>query len=275
MLRKISKKAVATAAALMLSAPLALAKDTDRTSPFSFSTGGGLRYPNTVQDKDGDNFFASGWLKAQAEFYKSDKAEFGAVIIGSLATDSKGFNWNNNARLGFGAYYKIRPAKGLSVTFNLRQEYYGEYSSSKRRNGLYASINYYYFKSFKPTSDFNILGMQYTGAELKSYGAIKYPGSLKDGDSNVTLKLGLEYGLKLAVPNSKLLVVPYASINLAADLDGNNYNNKVRPAVGFRVKYPLEKGSLFVGINAEADYRPINGTTDFGVQIAAGWYKKF
>lgn len=240
-----------------------------------FSTGGALRYPNTVQEKDGENLFASGWVKGEIKLGKTEKTEFGLIAIGSAALDSEGFDWNNNTRLGFGAFYKVRPMTGLSVTLNLRQEYYQENNSSKKESGLYASVNYYYYKSFDPKSEVPFLGLSRKGAELKSYGGIKYPGSLKKSAKNPTFNIGIEYATKFAIPETKFSIMPYASLNLAADLEKKNYNNKVRPAIGLRIKYKLDGGSIYAGLNAEADYRPIEGTTSSNLQLTAGWYKKF
>ena len=262
---------VATIAACFLTPAAA----EEKKQKIEFSTGGTFRYPNTVQEKDSKNVFASGWIKGDIKLGKSEKSEYGLIAIGSAALDSEGFNWNNNTRLGFGAYYKLRPMKGLSVTFNLRQEYYREFSSSKKESAAYASLSYYYFKSFDPKSEAPFLGLTRKGAELKSYGSIKYPGSLQKNDKNVTFNMGIEYAAKLAIPDTKLSIMPYASLNLAGDIEKKGYNNKIRPALGLRLKYKLDGGSIYAGLNAEADHRPIEGTTNSKLQLTAGWYKKF
>ncbi|MHA6263518.1 hypothetical protein ACXYMO_09965 [Arenibacterium sp. CAU 1754] len=242
---------------------------------FSGATGGILRFPNTNQDIDDGNAFAEAWLKLDVELWRQGDTALKAFMLANYVGDSKPFAYNNTRKAGLGLSLSTRVTDNLELIFSARYDWFGERSTSIRRQGWRLAVDYYYYKYWAETDTKSVWGMTKRSNVLKSYGTLAYPGSLIKGDNNIVLTLGAEYSAEYQIPDTKLLFIPFVDAHFSWDKDGNNYNNKIIPAVGVKLRKPLKKGELFLGAKYEVDYRWVANTVDTGPMIFAGWYKGF
>lgn len=242
---------------------------------FSGATGGILRFPNTNQDIDDGNAFAEAWLKLDVELWRQGDTALKAFMLANYVGDSELFAYNNTRKAGLGLSLSTRVTDNLELIFSARYDWFGERSTSTRRQGWRLAVDYYYYKYWAETDTKTVGGMTKRSNVLKSYGTLAYPGSLIKGDNNIVLTLGGEYSAEYQIPDTKLLFIPFVDTHFSWDKDGNNYNNKIIPAVGVKLRKPLEKGELFLGVKYEVDYRWVANTVDTGPMIFAGWYKGF
>ena len=245
------------------------------TLRFSGATGGILRFPNTNQDKDSGNSFAEAWIKSDIELYQSNDTRFKAFVLANYVRDSKPFAYNNTQKSGVGLSLSTRVGKHLELTFSARYDWFRELETTTEREGMRYAIDYYYYRYWPDQEGKSLWGMEKRANVFKSYGTLEYKGSLIKGDDNVVLTVGGEYSTDYAFDDSKWLFVPFVDMHFSWDVDQNNYNNKIIPAVGAKLRRPVEKGEIFVGVKLEADYRWVDGTLDTGPMVFAGWYKGF
>ena len=242
---------------------------------FGGATGGILRAPNTNQDVDDGNAFAEAWIKAHVELWRSDDTVLKVYALANYVRDSKPYAYNNTTKAGLGLSLAMRPHKNIELTFSARHDWFRELDTPTRRRGWRFAIDYYYYKYWEASEPKQVFGMTKRANILKSYGTLEYPGSLIKGDDNLVLTLGGEYSADYQIPDSKFLFTPFVDTHFAWDLDGNNYNNKLIPAVGVKLRRPVKNGELFFGVKYEVDYRWVENTIDPGPMIFAGWYKGF
>lgn len=245
------------------------------TLRFSGATGGVVRFPNTNQETDSGNTFAEAWVKSDVELYRRNDTRFKAFVLANYVRDSKPFAYNNAQKTGVGLSLSTRVDKHLELTFSARYDWFRELKTMTKREGMRYAIDYYYYRYWPDQKGKSLWGMNKRADVFKSYGSLEYKGSLIKGDDNVVLTVGGEYSSDYAFDESKWRVVPFVDMHMAWDLDQNNYNNKIIPAAGVKLRRPIEKGELFVGVKLEADYRWVNDTLDTGPMIFAGWYKGF
>lgn len=247
----------------------------ERRLKFGGATGGILRAPNTNQDLDENNAFGEAWIKGDVELWRKGETVAKAFILANYVRDTKPFAYNNTTKAGIGLSLAMRPHKNIELTFSARHDWFKELTSPVRRQGWRFAIDYYYYKRWEQTEPKNFGNLSKRANVLKSYGTLASPGSLIAGDNNVVLTVGGEYSSEYQFPNSDLLLVPFVDTHFSWDKDQNNYNNKLIPAVGVKIRKPLDKGELFFGVKYEADYRWVDKTMDTGPMIFAGWYKGF
>lgn len=242
---------------------------------FGGATGGIIRAPNTNQDLDKGNAFAEAWLKLDVELWRQGDTVLKAFVLGNYVRDTKPFAYNNTTKGGVGISLATRPNDNLEITFSARYDWFRENKTAVRRQGWRCAIDYYYYKRWEQTEPKMFAGMSKRANVLKSYGTLAYPGSLIPGDKNVVLTLGAEYSAEYQIPDSKLLFIPFIDTHFSWDNDGNNYNNKLIPAVGVKLRKPIKNGEIFFGVKYEVDYRWVDKTVRTGPMIFAGWYKGF
>ncbi len=254
------------------------AKSDEEAKPklkFSGATGGIVRFPNTNQEEDRHNAFAEAWIKADVELWRRDNTVLRAYVLGNYVRDTKPYDYNNTTKAGIGLSLSARPHDDLEVTLSARHDWFGELDSTTRREGWRVAIDYYYYKYFEAKEPRLFWGMTKRANVLKSYGTLEFPGSLVRGDDNLVLTLGAEYSADYVIPDSSLLMVPFVDVNFAWDVDANNYNNKLIPSIGVKMRKPLERGEIFWGVRYEVDYRWVENTVDTGPMVFLGWYKGF
>lgn len=236
------------------------------------ATGGVLRYPNNNQTLENSNGFAGAWLKTGVEFWQTGSTQLQVFYLGRLERDTKEFFWNNTINHGIGLQASTRPTDHLELTFSIRHDWSRELTSGRTKQGWKPEIYYYYSRRFKqkPTLFF---GRPHSVNVLRSFGMLELPGSLDRNDDNYVLSIGVEYSAELKLDKKgNFLLSPLVDLQLGWDSDENNYNTKIIPAIGFKIRKPLTTGELFTGIKIEVDYRPIADTTDIGPVIYSGWY---
>lgn len=235
------------------------------------ATGGVLRYPNNNQLEEDGNAFGEAWIKQGLQFWQSGTTKAQGFYLGNLVRDTEPFGWNNAVKHGFGLQLSTRPTDHLELTFSARHDWSRELASGLSKQGWRLAIDYYYYQYVGRSGTF--LGQPHRANVFKSYGTLAVPGSLDEGDDNVVLSVGGEYSSELNLDaDGKVLLVPFIDLHLGWDQDQNNYNTKILPAFGVKVRRPLETGEFFAGVKVEADYRPITGSIDVGPIASAGWY---
>lgn len=242
---------------------------------FGGATGGIIRAPNTNQDLDAGDTFGEAWLQVYAELWRSGDTVLKAFFLGNYVRDTKPYAYNNTTKGGLGLSLAMRPTDALELTFSARYDWFKELFTDTRRQGWRFALNYYYYKRWEPTEPTTLWSMPKSATVFKSYGSIETPGSLVDGDNNIVVTIGGELSTEYEIADSKTLFVPFIEANFAWDADQNNYNNKLIPAVGVKLRRPIDKGELFLGVKYEIDYRWVDDTVDTGPMLFAGWYKGF
>lgn len=264
---------------LTMFAAIPLASATLAESPnqkfFGGATGGILRFPNTNQDRDSGNSFGEAWLKLHATLWSRGDTKLQAYGLANYVRDSKPFAYNNTQKAGVGLYFSTRLGDHLHLGFSARHDWFEELATPTRRQGWRYAIDYYYYRYFPAKKEQTLWRMTKTANVFKSYGTLETPGSLQPGDDNVVLSIGGEYSADYSIPDSKLIFVPFVDTHFVWDADGNNYNNKLIPAIGAKLRYPLVNGEVFFGVKYEVDYRWQKDTLAQGPMIFLGWYKGF
>ncbi|OOY10900.1 hypothetical protein BMG00_17240 [Thioclava marina] len=239
------------------------------------ATGGIVRFPNDAQPQEAGNLFAEAWVKLGYRIYKTDKLDLSLFALGNHVMDSAGQPWNNSNKLGLGLSLSWQVSDALNVTFSARHDWYRERGTGEKRNGPRYAIDFYYYRYWAAAPDKFMFGLSQSGTVFKSYGTLAYPGSLVEKDRNLVLTLGAELSRDLVIPDSKWIVSPFVDIDFSWDSDRNEYNNKLIPGVGVKLRYPLKHGEIFAGARLAADYRPVSGTTSVKPGLFLGWYKGF
>ncbi|WP_141137797.1 hypothetical protein [Actibacterium lipolyticum] len=257
---------------LMLMSFSAVAAEDTR---FHGATGGILRFPNSNQPEDENNLFGEAWLKLAYSVAKTEKGNLSFYTLGNVVADTKPFAYNNTAKLGVGLSYSYQVSDALNISFSARHDWFQERTTDVRRSAMKYEMTYYYYRYWAAEPDDKMFGLSRNAWIFKSYGTLAYPGSLEENDDNLVLTLGGEYSTDLQLGESKWLLSPFIDVDFAWDRDGNNYNNKIIPGVGAKIRRPIEKGEIFVSLRAQADYRWKAGTTDVKPGIHIGWYKGF
>jgi len=239
---------------------------------FYGETGGILRFPNTLQTPDRANAIGVTWIKESVDLYKTAKTSFNLVAQGTYSRDTKPFVWNNSVTFGIGAELTIKLTDYLKLKAIARHDWYIQSDGVKKEANRYY-LNYSFFKNW--LRDGVKLDEKYRRVNyiLTINGALAFPSSLNNGDNNVLLTSIAELSMILRAKEKKISVIPYANIDFSMDRDANNYNNKLAPAIGLKIRYPLKKGQILLGASYGADFRWIDGTREFGSSIFLKWNK--
>lgn len=242
---------------------------------FSGATGGIVRTPENLQPKNDGNLFGEAWAKLAYELDRGEDTVTSIFTLGNFVADSKGFGYNNTAKIGIGLSHSIQVNDALNVTFSARHDWFAERGSNVRRSGIRLAVDYYYYKRWDARPGEKFLGKPRIATIFKSYGTLAYPGSLEKGDDNLVLTIGGELSADLDLNGTDWILTPFTDFDLSWDKDQNGYNNKIVPGFGLKLRYPLEHGEIFAGARLSADYRPIEGTLEAGPTLFFGWYKGF
>lgn len=266
-----TKGMVFAASLLVTGATAAIAED----ARFHGATGGILRFPNSNQTEDNENLFGEAWLKLAYTLLKTQKGKLSVYTLGNFVADTKPYAYNNTAKIGLGLSYSYQVNDALNLTFSARRDWFRERNTPVRRSAAKYEITYYYYRYWAADADDTMFGLPRKAWTFKSYGTLAYPGSLERNDENIVLTFGGEYATDLAIGESKWLLTPFLDLDFAWDKDGNNYNNKIVPGLGAKIRRPIKKGEFFVSLRVQADHRWKAGTTDVKPGIHFGWYKGF
>lgn len=278
----MSKRSIGSALALFcavlaiwLAAMLPVRAEATWPMKFTGATGGILRFPNTNQAADSKDAFGEAWIKPELEIYRNGDTHVNAFFLGNYVRDSEQYSYNNTRKGGFGLSLSTRVGQHLDLIFSARYDMFRELDTGLRQHGWRFAIDYYYYRYFEQKAPATLFGMPKRGSAFKSWGTLEAPGSLAKGDHNIVLTMGGEYSAEYGIGDSKFLFVPFVDANFAWDKDGNNYNNKIIPAVGIKIRRPIDKGEIFAGVKYEVDYRWVDHTVDTGPILSVGWYKGF
>ena len=245
--------------------------------PWTGATGGILRLPNSNQAHDDGNAFGEAWGKIDRTLYRTAKDRMTVFALGNAVTDSAGHGYNSTSKIGIGLAWSRQVTPALNVTLSLRHDWARERDTGLRQQGLRAALDYYYYRYREADPGQRMWGLPLRGTILKSYGTLAYPGSLQDGDRNLVLTMGGELSRDLTLGRAGLLMSPFLDVDMAWDLDGNDYNNKLVLGGGIKLRRPLPTGEVFASARLQSDYRWQQDhhrlTVRPGVQI--GWYVGF
>ena len=242
---------------------------------FTGATGGIVRSPHDLQPHNDGNLFGEAWVKLAYEVHRTERSVTALYGLGNFVADTTGFAYNNTAKIGFGVTHSVQYTDALNVTYSARYDWHTERHTGVDKSGLRLAADYYYYKRWEGEEGNQMFGLPKAATVFKSYGTLAYPGSLELDDNNVVVVVGGEYSADLELPDTDWLLTPFADFDLSWDKDRNNYNNKVAPSIGVKMRYPLEGGEIFGGVRLAADFRPIDDTFDTGPQVFFGWYKGF
>ena len=250
------------------------AEDTIK-SRFGGATGGILRAPNTNQTLDQGNAFGEAWLKLDFTLWRKGDTVLKSFLLSNYVRDTKPFAYNNTAKIGAGISLAMKPFENLELTFSARHDWFKELKTTTKQKGWRFALDYYYYKQWTAKKPITRFGLTKSATILKSYGTLAYPGSLVEGDTNAVLTLGGELSVDYKIKKSDYFITPFIDTHFSWDLNGNNYNNKIIPAIGVKLRRPIKNGEIFLGVKYEADYRWIDNTINTGPMVFLGWYKGF
>ena len=264
---------IALAMALLLLPPEAHAEE----KPWTGATGGILRLPNSNQAHDDGNAFGEAWGKIDRTLHRTEKDRMTVFVLGNAVTDSAGYGYNSTSKIGIGLAWSRQVSPELNLTFSLRHDWARERDTDLQQNGVRAAIDYYFYRYREGEPDQRMWGLPVRGTILKSYGTLAYPGSLQPGDRNLVLTAGGELSRDLALGKTKLLLSPFLDVDMAWDLDGNDYNNKLVLGGGVKLRRPLPTGELFAAARVQSDYRWQQDHDRLTVRpgLHLGWYVGF
>lgn len=234
-----------------------------------------MRLPNSQQASDRDNGMIEAWGKISVTVIDGRHGQISFFGRAKALADTSGFVFNNSTTLGLGLSYLIKPGKNSSLAFSLRKDYEHRWKNGLRRQGLRILVDYFFLRYRVAPAGVRVFGLQPKARIFKLYGNLTYPDTLAPGDDNMVISGGAEYGPNLILPNSKLYLTPYTSLNLSWDSDGNPWNNKAQPGVGIKARWPVTGGDIHLGLRYRADWRWKSDTFRHGPSLFIGWYTSF
>lgn len=240
-----------------------------------YTMGGIIRTPNNLQPEELGNLFGEAWFKADTTVLRFGKMDLKAFVQGNYLRDTKPFAWNNKAKFGAGFALGGNITDNLYIGFTLRHDKARELSTNRKESNTEIVANYYFYKAWNTPQLTEMFGQNFQNVVLKSWGDIKTPGSPTPGDRNVVLSTGGELGIEFGVKNAPITIIPHLGWDLLADTEKYNYNNKIIPELGVKIRYPLEKGEIFAGLKYGIDFRSVADTSHSGSTAFLGWYKAF
>jgi hypothetical protein len=107
-----------------------------------------------------------------------------------------------------------------------------------------------------------------------TWGQVIYPSGLSLEERENTLLSGrVEQGVDwFRFGNEQWKFNTYAAVGYSTDTKGLPYNNKVTPALGFKISRSFETGVLDLGLQAVHERRWKANTSDSGLQVYASWW---
>ncbi|MFK5997814.1 MAG: hypothetical protein QM492_06865 [Rhodobacterales bacterium] len=241
----------------------------------AYVTGGTIMFPYSLQPGDRNNVYFETFIKASFPLWKSKKSKLSVFVKGFYSKDSQALTFNNRSKASVGISYSHKLHKTFSITATAKYDYDYRPLSSKTKSGLRANLSYFYYKSWWRNMPGGHKGWFRQKSWARAWGVFTYPESLDAGNHNLAFITGLEAATAFVRPKGKLQYVPFAELTFARDSYKLSFNNKVIPAAGFKFRYPLKGGEINLGVKYAIDRRWINGTTEYGTVIFAGWYKSF
>lgn len=243
--------------------------------PFTFSSGGIVRFPNSQQAADEGNVMLEGWAKLSYQMHQSRWGELSFFLRGKYVADTARYDFNNSETWGLGLAYKVKPGDKSSLTFSVRHDWYQRQLSPTQNYGWRFLIDYFYLDYRPERNGRQMWGLDRKATIFKIWANLTYPDTLNPGDNNTVFTSGAELGTNLILPESKWYVTPFWSLNLSMDSDNNAYNNKVQPGLGVKIRYPLPNGDVHVGVRYRGDYRWGPDSFESGPGVFVGWYTAF
>jgi hypothetical protein len=110
-----------------------------------------------------------------------------------------------------------------------------------------------------------------------TWGTITFPNSVMKNSGkeldNVALDMKVEQGIDwFKFGQDSWRFNTYISLRVAADNQGLDYNNKVSPALGFKIRRDFDQGILDFGVQAVQERRWKIPTKSSGYQAYASWW---
>jgi len=239
---------------------------------FYGETGGFIKFPNSLQIPDRANAIGIAWIKGGVSLYNTAKSSLNLVAQGTYSRDSKPFVWNNSVTLGIGAEFRLKLTDHLNVSAIARHDWYVQSDGVRKDSNRYF-VNYSFFKNWprdgvKLDQKFRRVDYIFT-----SNGALAFPSSLDYRNNNILLTAGAELSMILRAKEKKISLIPNVIISFSIYRYAYNYNNKLVPTIGIKIRYPLEKGQILLGTNYGTDFRWIDNTRNSGFSIFLNWNK--
>lgn len=244
-------------------------------SPWIGAVAGVIRTPNSNQPGDDQNTYGEALSWVGYRLYDTGRSRLALYSHAFVSADSNRAPYNNVNKVGIGLRYRFKLSKAVTLTFSARHDWDERRRTGHRRQGMRYAVDGFIFKYWSADRDETRIGLPVTARILKAYATLETPGSLRAGDDNLVLTFGGELSEKMRLPNTDLRLALFADVAGAWDLDQNNYNNKLIPAVGIKVEYPLEGGVIYAGARMRADWRWIRGTVDVAPGLVIGWFRAF
>ncbi len=246
----------------------------DKVTWYGF-TSGTLRFPNSNQQADEGNLFTEPLFFLGYALHDSDRTRLSLFTHAILSLDSQGKSFNNVDKGGIGLRYRWKVSRAFSLTFNARYDWSRQRKTGRKFSGRRLSIDAFYYKAWFDQDRRKPFLLQGRSTVFRAYANLYTPGSLTPDDNNVVLSFGGELAERFPIKDSKFRWALFADLTGSWDADGNNYNNKLVPALGAKLEYPIKGGSLFAGARLRTDWRWIRGTFDTAPGLIVGWYKAF
>lgn len=241
----------------------------------NYVTGGGLKFPYSLQPGDQGNTYFETFFKASLPIWKVRKSKITFFIRGFYSKDSLELTFNNRSKLSVGFAYTVKLHKTFSVSASLKYDRDFRLLTGNKKSGFRGNLSYFYYKSWWRNMTGDHTGWFRQKAWTRAWGVFTFPESLDSGNRNLAFITGLEAAVAFVRPKRKLQYVPFAELTLALDSKKLTFNNKIIPAIGFKFIHPVKGGTINLGVKYAIDRRWIKGTTQYGSLLFGGWYKSF
>jgi hypothetical protein len=259
---------------LMLIATPASAANT-KFPKLNYVTGGSTMFPYSLQPGDAGNTYFETFVKASLPIWKVNGSKLTFFIRGFYSRDSLELTFNNRSKISVGFAYSVKLHKTFSVTALFKYDRDFGLLTGDKKAGFRANISYFYYKSRWRNKPSKHKGLFRQKTWARAWGVFTYPEKLNTSDRNLAFITGLEAAVAYVRPKGKLQYVPFVELTLALDSKKLTFNNKIIPAVGFKLRRPVKGGEINIGVKYAIDRRWIQGTTQYGTLIFSGWYRAF
>lgn len=238
-------------------------------------TAGRIVSPYSLQPGDVGNTYFETFYRISLPIWKNKKAKVSIFMGGFYSRDSLYLTYNNKNKISVGVSYNRKLRKNLNLVASLQYDRDYRPLSATVKSGIRAKVSYFYYKSWWRNIPTDHKGWFRQKSWIKNWGQLTYPENLNVGNSNLTFETGAEIATGFVRPNRKLQYVPFVEINFAKDSYHLSFNNKLIPAIGFKLRRPVKNGEIRLGVKYAIDHRWIRGTTRHGTVFFGGWYKSF
>lgn len=237
-------------------------------------TWGQLRAPSSRQEEEKNNEIVEGAINQGIDWLEVTKGvRLNSFVQLDFTRDTKKFDYNNKLKFAVGTQLNIALWDWGSLAIGGKYEWDRRYVSDRTPKGAVGFLNWYAARSWVPKIRVGTSRPLVLAYSVSTWGQFSYPSSQEvEEKRNAIVEGAIEGAADFWKKGERLVASGFASLDYKADTDEFDFNNKLEPALGARLRlHATQNAFVDLGAKLVNEYRFKTHRSEAGAIVFLNW----